>query len=216
MKKLLVLSLLFGMLLLALPKSVSADEGCSVAYGQYGECPPSVTILMDKMVRKPDVDEFVDNLSSSDPRFGAEDEVFFRLKVKNTSNAKLNDVTVKDFVPDFLEAVDMTGGSFDSDSREVTISAGDFDPDEEKIYTLKFKVVNQDSLPSDRSLICEVNKAQASADDVSDEDTSQFCIEKQILGVSEVPSAGPEMGLALLAGQFAALGAGIFLKKKSN
>lgn len=213
MKKVMVLTFLFGVLVFALSTSVYSGEGCDGAYGQYGECAPSVNILMDKMVRKPDVDEFVDNLSSSDPRFLAEDEVFFRLKVKNTSNAKLSNVTVKDFVPDFLDPVDVVG-SFDSDSREVTINAGDFDPDEEKVYTLKFKVVKQDNLPSDRSLICEVNKANAAADDVSDEDTAQFCIEKQVLRVSEVPSAGPEMGVALLVGQFAALGVGIFLKRK--
>ena len=189
-------------------------------YGQYGGEKPSVSIMVDKMIGKPfeakggftDAD-YVDNLSPSDPRFSPEQEVFFKIKIKNTSDVKINDVTVKDLLPDFVDFKEGPG-DFDKDSRTLTIDAGDLEVDEEKLFFVKVKVVEQDELPADQGILCVVNKAQAFDDDVSDEDTAQFCVEKEVLGVTAVPSAGPEMGILLLSGQVAMLGLGFLLKKK--
>lgn len=71
------------------------------------------------------------------------------------------------------------------------------------------QVLSQDKLPSDKGLFCIVNKAQAYTDQTSASDTSQLCIEKQVVGVITVPSAGPELGLLLLAGELTTLGLGI-------
>lgn len=191
-------------------------------YGPYGGPEPSLSILIDKMVGKPSVtkggsidQDYVDNLSPSDPRFSAEQEVFFKIKVKNTSDVKLKDVTVKDFLPDFVDFKEGPG-DFDKDSQTLTIDAGDFEIDEEKLFFIKVKVVEQDELPADQGILCLVNKAQGFDGGVSDEDTAQFCIEKEVLGVTAVPSAGPELGLALLIGQFSTLGVGLLLKRTSR
>ena len=217
MKKLLASIIALASIFQLLASNVMAQYG---QYGPYGGPEPSISILVDKMVGKPvatkggssDAD-YVDNLSPSDPRFSPGQEVFFKIKVKNTSDVKLKDVTVKDFLPDFVEPVEGLG-SFDSDSREITIAAGDIEVDEEKVFFIKAKVLGQDQLPEDKGLICLVNKAQASDGGASDEDTAQFCVEKDVLGVTAVPSAGPELGWLLLSGEMALLGTGIYLKRK--
>ncbi len=182
-------------------------------YGQYGAPSPSKSVLIDKLVNKPGTGEFVDNLSASDPRFAPHQDVFFKLIVKNTSDIELQDVEVKEFVPDFLEPLEHPG-TFDSSSRTITFNAGDFGVDEEKVYVLKMRVLTQDKLPSDRGIMCLLNRAEAKAEGVFDEDVSQFCIEKQVLGVSEVPAAGPGAGLALLALNGLAFVTGFKLRKK--
>ena len=214
MKKLLASIIILASIFQLLTSNVMAQ------YGEYGEEQPSFSLSIDKMVGKPfetkggfTDQDYVDNLSPSDPRFSPGQEVFFKIKVKNTSDVKLKDVTVKDFLPDFVEPVEGLG-SFDSDSREITISAGDIEVDEEKVFFIKAKVLAQDQLPEDKGLICLVNKAQAYDGGASDEDTAQFCIEKEVLGVTAVPSAGPEMGMVLLMGEMALLSAGIYLKRK--
>lgn len=201
---------------------VSADYGCNGQYGQYGGCNPSYTILIDKFVGMPDTSitdptnaNYVDNLSPSDPRFKAGQTVFFKAKVKNTSNVTLSNVIVKDFVPSFIDPV-AGPGTFDSSSRTISFNAGDFAPSEEKVYFFKMQVMSVDKLPSDKGLFCVVNRAQAFNDKASDEDSAQLCVEKQVLGVSNVPSAGPEFGLILLGLNLGAIGIGMFLKKKSN
>ena len=123
-------------------------------------------------------------------------------------------MTVVDFLPDFVEPVEGPG-TFSDETREITVEAGDFEVDEEKEFILKVRVLVQDELPEDEALICLVNNSQAFNENVSDEDTSQFCVEKEVLGVTEVPSAGPELGALLLSGQVTMLGLGILLKRKS-
>jgi len=189
-------------------------------YGQYGET-PSYGIIIDKMVGKPDTSQtdynnvqYVDNLSPSDPRFKPVQYIYFKIKVKNTSSDKITNVTVKDYVPAYLSPVEGPG-SWDSTNRIVSWNAGDFNVDEEKIYYLKMQIYSQKDLPSDKSLICLINKARAENEKTADEDTAQYCLEKQVLGVSTVPSAGPELGIILFGGELIALGTGLFLKKKN-
>lgn len=204
---------------LILASTVSAQYG---QYGPYGGNEPSLSIVVDKMVGKPTMTkggqtdaDYVDNLSPSDTRFQPGSEVLFKVKVRNTSDSKLTNITVTDMLPEYVEQV-AGKGAFNPESREIVIAAGDFEPDEEKEYIITVKVFAQDKLPADKGLMCLVNKAQAGNDQVSDEDTAQFCVEKEVLGVTSVPSAGPEMGLVLISGQIAALGLGMYLKKKTS
>jgi len=192
-------------------------------YGQY--TPPSQSILIDKWVAKPSAMtkggltdyEYVDNLTPSDPRFAPGQYVPFRLKVKNTGNVTIYNVTVKDYIPGYLTPVEGPG-NFDSNSRTISFNAGNFAPDEEKWYYLKMQVAGQDQLPADKGLFCVVNRAQAYTDQVSDDDTAQLCIEKQVAvtkgGV--VPQAGPEMGIALFAGEIGLLALGLKIKSLIN
>ena len=218
MKKIFATLVALASIFQLLTSNVMAQYG---QYGPYGGPEPSLSIMIDKMVAKPIAtkggstdQDYVDNLSPSDPRFLPDQEVFFKIKVKNTSDVKINDITVKDFLPDFVDFKEGPG-DFDKDSRTLTIAAGDLEVDEEKLFFVKVKVVEQDELPADQGISCIVNKAQAFDGGVSDEDTAQFCIEKEVLGVTAVPSAGPELGALLLTGQLTTLGLGILLKRKA-
>ncbi len=199
-------------LLLSFARSANAQYG-------YGGGTFTYSILVNKLVGKPinskggTTLEYVDNLSSSDPRFQPGQEVMFQVKIKNTSTTNLTNVTFKDFVPSYLEPVEGPG-SYDSANRTITLSAGDFSVDQEKIYYLKMRVVGQDSLPSDKGLFCVVNKAQAYNDQTADDDTAQLCIEKQVKPGVVVPQAGPEMGIVVLSGELTLLGLGILLRKR--
>lgn len=175
------------------------------SYAQYGQPAPSYSILVDKMVNKGN--EYVDNLSPTDPRFRPGQTVSFKVKIKNTANVKLTNVVLKDFVPLYIEPIEGPG-SYDLVTRTITYNPGDFEPSEEKVYYIKGQIFSQDKLPSDKGLFCLVNKVTASTDQVSDDDASQFCIEKQVISAAAVPSAGPQLGLALLAGQLITLGLG--------
>ncbi|MBI2051837.1 DUF11 domain-containing protein [Candidatus Roizmanbacteria bacterium] len=202
-------------LLLFTAVSASAQQ-----YGPY-QAPAAPSILVEKMVGKPTItkggvttSDFVDNLSPSDPRFRSEQEVDFRVSVKNPTDTMLNNVVVKDFLPDFVTVLEGPG-SFDASSKTITVSVGTLAPQEEKVFLIKAKVVSQNQLPADQSIVCVVNRVTAQANGASDEDTAQFCIEKEVVGAQEVPAAGPELGLALLAVNAAALAAGLYLRKRA-
>ena len=207
-----VVVILFSLFVLLLSANVYAQ------YGQYGQG-PSKTIDIEKFVAEKIAaeggtsEEFVENLSSSDPRFRPSENVRFKLTVKNTSDVELKNVQVIDFLPDFFEPVEGPG-TFDSNTRKLTFSAGDFKVGEEKTYFLTVRVLSQDKLPSDKGVMCVVNKAEASTEGVSDTDSSQLCIEKEVPPVKEVPAAGPEAGMALLGFNLLGVSVGYWLRRK--
>jgi len=217
----LLLTFLSALLFLSSGATVSADYG---QYGQYGQPSPSQTILIDKQVGKPGATmtkggvmtiDYVDNLTPADTRFRPGEEVNFKLKVKNTSNVTLNNVTVKDVVPSYLEPIEGPG-AFDEKSRTISFDAGSFAPDQEKTYFIKMQLFPQDKMPADKGLFCLTNKATAGNGSAYDDDASQFCIEKEVIGVKAAPKAGPELGIVLFSGQMIVLGAGLTLKKLSQ
>ncbi|MCL4374485.1 DUF11 domain-containing protein [Patescibacteria group bacterium] len=198
---------------------VSLTVHVHAQYGQY--TPPSLGILVDKWVGVPinttkggvtDY-QYVDNLSTSDAKYAPGQAVPFKIKVKNTSNVNLYNVTVTDYLPGYLQPLEGPG-NYDSNARTISFSAGDFAPGEEKYYYMKMQVYGTSQLPSDKGLFCVVNKVRAYNDQVSDDDTAQLCIEKQVSipPGKPVPQAGPEMGLALLGGEVGLLALGVKIK----
>ncbi len=210
MKKLIIFSLfVFGLLLSV--STVKAD--CVGQYGQYGQPCNSYSIVVDKMVAKPGTSDYVDNLSVSDPRYKPSEYVMFKVTIKNTSTTTFGGMTAKDYVPSYLTPVEGPG-TFDSNTRIITWDAGFFNVDEQKTYYFKMQINSDSNLPADKGLFCVVNRADATSNTTYDDDSSQLCIEKQVLGTTTVPSAGPEMGLLLLAGNFLGVGIGLKLRKK--
>lgn len=199
---------------LAVTISVSASCG-----GQYESPCQSYSILVDKTVQKPGTSDYVDNLSVSDPRYKPSDYVMFRITIKNASTTTFGGMTAKDFVPDYLTPIEGPG-TFDSATRTVSWDAGSFAVDEQKTYYFKMQVASQANLPADKGLFCLINRAQAWSNTITDEDSSQFCIEKQIPNVNgvstvvTVPATGPEMGLFLFTGEIFALATGIYMNYK--
>jgi len=195
----------------------------SAQYGQYGGETPSYSILIDKMVGKPTQTKggsqtvtYVDNLSPSDPRFSPNQQIWFKVKVKNTSTQNLTAIQVTDYVPSYLMPIEGPG-KWNPDNRTISWNAGDFAVDEEKVYYIKMQVFDQSLLPSDKGLFCVVNKVEAKKDNVAyDDDTAQLCIEKQVVGAKTVPQAGPEYGMILLTLNLLGMGFGIKLKKTNK
>jgi len=191
-------------------------------YGQYGGETPSYAILVDKMVGKPTQTKggsqtvtYVDNLSPSDPRFSPNQEVWFKVKVKNASNRNLTGIQVTDYVPNYLIPIEGPG-KWNLEQRTITWDAGDFSIDEEKVYYIKMQVYDQSLLPTDKGLFCVINKVDAKKNNVAyDDDTAQLCIEKQVVGAKKVPQAGPEMGVLILGLNVLTIGLGLTLRKKT-
>lgn len=222
MKKLfLVFSIIVGYLLLT-----------TNSYAQYGATiAPSPRAVIEKQVSMPTQDKkkaeehtFVDNLFPADPRFSPEQDIFFRIRAKNASNVTLSNIHIVDFVPASLQPVEGSG-SFNSNSRTITIDTGAIKPDEERIMFIKMQVLPNKNLPSDKTLFCDTNRVEATSEQAKadDSDQAQFCIEKPgrvtifvTPTASKIPSTGPEMGVLLILTQIAGLGLGLILHNKSS
>ncbi|MEI6532858.1 MAG: hypothetical protein WCO06_03395 [Candidatus Roizmanbacteria bacterium] len=217
--------------------------GASIVGAQYNGPNSSYSIIIDKMVGRPIFQgssiiryDYVDNLTSSMFQFYPQDQVNYRLMVKNTSNVRLYNVIVKDFVPNYLEPMEGPG-PFDASTRTITFNAGDFAVDEEKYYYMRMQIYPKSNLPS--SQFCIINRTEARNDNTYDDDTSQICVDREGVpnsnrellttvnqgvsttanrtvstNINQIPSAGDPMGLLMVFGSLITLASGIVLNKK--
>lgn len=198
--------------------SVNADgaygqSGCVPVYGGGVQCPRVGQVLIDKTVRNPATGIFVDNLLPADPRYRPGNLVTFRLAVKNTGDEKLDKVTVTDIFPQY---VDFTSGpgNFDSNTKTLKFDVLDLVGGSTREFEVVGKIVHAAVLPADKSVVCPVNTVEAVTSTQTDRDTSQLCIEKEMV-VPSVPSAGPKEWTLSFAGLGTALAIGLSLRKKA-
>ncbi len=196
-------------------------------YGQYGSPPPQGAISIEKLVSMPfstlpaDLSTltFVNNLSPADPRFAPGKDVVFKIIIQNTSSTTLTNVTIKDILPANVSPI-AGPGTFDSNMNTISFTVSDLNPGDQQVFFLTAQIAQSNQLPADKSLFCLVNTAQVfsntsnGTNSPSDQSTSQFCIEKQVLGVTTAPSAGPEFGFLLVGGELATLGLGLYIKRQ--
>src|SRR4051812_43459434 len=84
----------------------AGTSNCQIIYGGGEVCQKTVSFTLDKKVQRPNKGgEYVDNLGMNDDKFAPGATVNFRITVKNTGDAKINNVNVVDMLPDYLSYV---------------------------------------------------------------------------------------------------------------
>ena len=211
MKKLICYTIVLALWFLTLPfvsSTVSADEGC----GAYGtNCDESSKLIIDKYIRDPRAknDAYVDNLSYDDYRFSPGEDIIFKIVVKNTGTNILNNVKIKDIIPTVTNMI-ILSGEIRSEMREITKDWGSVGPNETREWYFRVRVRPVGEIGN--NVVCAspdgINRAVVSADGVGDEeDTSSFCVEKNIQGASSQPDTGaPLVILFSILGSVAAAG----------
>jgi len=192
--KILLIILLAGLILTLSNKAVLAR--CEQQYGG-GETCYEGELRLDKVVKNPSTGTYVDNLFSSDPNFSADQEVWFKLNIKNTGSDDLDNVEVKDKFPSYVLFVSGPGNWNDSD-KTLAWTIDHLSPGESKDYEIKGQIVSEGSLPTDSGTYCVTNYGEAKKDNKSTSDTSQLCITKKVLGMAIMPPTGANLYLIIL------------------
>jgi uncharacterized repeat protein (TIGR01451 family) len=215
--------LILGTCFLLLTTNVLADT----TYGGYGGAPPSSSMMVIKRVGRPIITKgggvvcdssvtYVDNFTTSDKRFQANENICFQITIQNTSNITINDIVFTDTIPSYLTPIAGPGVIQNGNTNQISFDASSFASSQQKIYYVLMQVVGADKLPN--NIVCQVNRVDINGSDnaVSDSATSQFCIEKTMITSTptSVPATGPELGPLLLSSEIIMLGIGILLRKR--
>ncbi len=164
------------------------------SYASYGGSTPG-RALIDKTVYNPQTNLFVDNLSINNQHFLSGQEVIFRIEVSNTLNEDLTNLTVIDRLPSNLSYISSSAGTFDTSSNTVNFKISTLNLGDSKMFEIKTKVKSSDKMQYE--VTCPTNSVELKGeskggDKILDQDTSSFCITKQVLGVvQELPKTGP-------------------------
>lgn len=202
------------------------DNNCQPVYGGGETCIITSKFILDKKVLHPTrskggADIFVDNLTLNDPRFSPTQNVKFQLSVTNTGDSTINELTLSDTLPSYIDFVSAPSG-FSANGKVITYQVRDLKADE----TRRFEIVGKISgkLPQGQNAVCVVNQASLETGNDKSTDNSQLCIEKTpskgglpimpAPKMSQTPSTGPEM--LPLFGLIPAAAAGLLLRKRSS
>ena len=191
--------------------NISADS-----YGNGNEVPQNLTV--NKEVKNPITNGFVENLGSTDPTFSPGSIVTFRLVVKNSSGETFNPVEVVDQFPDYLTYVSSSvAGTYDTGKRRLVMKLENLIAGETRTIEVTAKVAERSAFASDRDFFCVSNytKVTAPARPNGDDDTAELCITTRVGGATNLPVAGFNDFATILP--FLSLGGiGLILLKKSH
>jgi len=158
---------------------IFASVRCETQYGGGQVCVKTGELQINKKVWDPQNETFVDNLGITSYKFTGGEEVIFQIEIKNVGDETFDKVDVQDTLPNYLEL----------SSGELSFTIENLEPEKSETREIKAKVVS-DKLPSNKTLVCDVNTAEGWTDDEKDKDTAQICIEKRVLGVTQLPPTG--------------------------
>jgi len=208
--------------------NVLAATSCQPIYGGGETCIQTGNVLLDKTVQNPSNGLYVDSLNINDTRFTPGQTVNFNITIRNTEDANLSKVTVKDVLPQYVNYVSGPG-TYDANTHTLTFEIADFPKNEARTYEVKGKIANSDKFPFSDGVTCVVNQAIMNASNGQNaQDNAQLCIETKVKGaetkgglpvypapeIKTTPSTGPGT-LPLLALIPSAI-AGFVLRRKSK
>jgi len=212
MKKIFSLALITIFMSLVNSTSVFAQS-----YGTDNGVPADLTI--NKEVKNPITNGYVENLGSNDPKYSPNGEITFRLTIRNGSGETMNPVEVVDQLPGYLTFVSATVPStYDAGLKRVVMTLNNLTAGETRTIELVAKLSDTNTFPSNRSLICENNysKVTSPARPAGDDDTAQFCVQISVGGAQNLPVAGFNDALTILPFlSMGGVGAFMLLKKKA-
>ncbi len=201
--------------------TVYGGGGCVPVYGGGVSC-PRVEEFVDKTLWNKVTKTFVEGLGPNDDigtRFTAGEEVQFRLQVKNTGDQLINRIVVKDSLPPFSQFV-AGPGIYSPSDRSLTFTIDNLPANAVSEHFIKVKVVSENELPKDSTLICGkegiVNRVRIDADNRAPKfDETPFCIGKPSSPQApSIPSAGVED--IVFPGLVTLLSGGLYLMRKAK
>lgn len=237
----LILSATVSAITLAAVTPAFADTNCQSIYGGGQTC-GSGNFTVEKQVYKPGTNNvYVDNLTPQDPAYQPNAPIFFKITVKNTSNATLNNVVIKDTIDPtqefvaFSNVIDNSAATYDDKAHIVTYTIPSLAAGQENSIIIGGKTVPAAQLPVNTTSVCPTNIVTVTADNNSPtQATSEFCIANPAVTTNTVPvvtttpavqvypaapgkttpGTGPE-SLPLLA-MIPTAGIGFWLRKKAK
>lgn len=165
--------------LLAAPFAFAADIGCQAVYGGGQTCVQVGNTSVTKTVKNPQTGEQVKNLGMNDAKYAPEQIVPFKVTVTNNGNAELNNITIKDTLPQYVNYFSGPG-SFDANTKVLTFSIDKLGAKQSKTFDIQAQVISANQLPIQQGTICMVNQVNATTNNQTSYDNAQFCIQRQM------------------------------------
>jgi len=241
-----LLFVLLPLLLLFVPLQnarAQLTNGCDPIYGGGQTCTQSGNIFVDKKIKHPTENRYLDQLTSDDPVFAPDRQITFTIDVKNTGRSTIKNITLEDLFPPQLIKYDDKVGTFDNATKILSVKIAELKGNEAKKITVKARVLKEDQFPNNNDPVCLLNQVRAYSSrnkNNPSQDNVRFCVQRQgqIIptptkaqaqlpdqtkgglpvkpepNISKSPKTGPEL-LALI-GLIPVAASGFYLRRKTK
>ena len=176
--KILNISLVFTALVILLLSLANPSRAYGQYYTQTGE---KKEIAIDKKVRSINDSEYVDNIAASTRVFYEKDVVEFQVKVENIGTQTLNNITVKDILPKYLELI-FHPGTYYQDGNTLEWKIDSLEAGKSKTYLIRARIANSTALTATTK---QTNLAETKVENLGDRDEASYFIGRVI-----VPATG--------------------------
>lgn len=227
---LMAVSLLLGSLFTADTVSAQQTIECQPIFGGGPSCIQSGDITLDKKLRHPQSNNFVDHLDITDATLSPNTPVIFQLHIRNTSNRAIDDILVTDIMPQHVSFT-KGPGTYNKETNILTYTIERLEPGQTQTLTVEGLVASK--LPQTNGAVCVVNQATATKARNTSSDNTQFCLGTGVAtsstsqqterttppvmatpNITKAPSTGPE--LIGLIGLVTGVTSGILLRRKAS
>jgi uncharacterized repeat protein (TIGR01451 family) len=163
------------------------NPACQPIFGGGDSCVQEGDLALDKKLKSPTGNDFLDNTSINDPKFAPNQPITFRLTVKNTGNRAIENITVTDTLPQYVTFT-RGPGQFDRSTNTVTFTIDKLEAGQSRAVTLEAKIVAANAIPGTTGIACVVNQAKATQGRNTGSDNAEFCLQKS--GQTAAPTQG--------------------------
>jgi len=173
----------------------------------YSQGEDSVQIVVDKTVRPIEDSKFCDNISTEQKVFVENNEIEFKIVIKNSGNNDLTNLSVEDYLPKYLTLI-FYPGVFNLTENKIETSIDKLGPGESKEYLIRARISDLPKSVYSNKYIQMTNKVTVAANGVSDSDKTVYYVE-----AITVPSTGSEDLMVKTVLIVMAVGASVGLRK---
>jgi uncharacterized repeat protein (TIGR01451 family) len=179
MKQVLFTITILATLSLFAANPVGADvTKCQPVYGGGDSCVLAENLQVDAFIQNPKSKQFVDNLGINDASYSPNQQIPFRVTVKNTSNRNVNRIEVRTIFPQYVDFVSGPSKTYDPRTKTLTFTIDTLKANETRNFDLRGKVATADKLPKAQNTSCMAFQARAAFGNTMSADTAQFCVQK--------------------------------------
>ncbi len=176
-KKLSFISGLLSLFILAGIAEGASTADCQPIYGGAGACEQNSAITINKQVRNPETNAFVENLTINNPQYQPGETIIFKITITNTSGGTVEKFDVYDFFPQYIDHV-KSDGKYDQVKKTLAFTVGQLKSKETKTFMVEAKAAAKEKLPDDPQARCVINQVSVKANNRTSQDNTLVCIAK--------------------------------------
>lgn len=167
---------------------------CQQIYGGGSACEQNSPATINIQIKNPDTLVYAENLIATDPKYGPEQKISFKVTVTNPSNTTIKNSNTYFYFPSYVDYV-QGEGIYDKTKKILRNTIAELKAKERKEFLIEAKVTTNTKLPEAQDARCVLNAVEIIINNKTSQDSALVCLakdgENSLAQVQTPPTAMP-------------------------